>query len=79
MLKNAKDPTLLDYLDISNIRLSLNSGPDWPNERMNLKFAKNDFRRAYNNYASFYEIYADVKKNTAFELCCFQNTLYLCD
>ncbi|XP_056644818.1 uncharacterized protein LOC130450462 [Diorhabda sublineata] len=52
------DPTLFDNTDVQSIRLSLN-GDYWPNERMQLDFAKTDYNEAYFNYTEFYPNYAN--------------------
>lgn len=55
-----KDPTYFDHVNITNIRLMLNSDY-WPSEQMQLDFSKNDFAVAYKNYANFYRSYAGEK------------------
>lgn len=78
-VNSAKDPTQFDHLNISNIRLSLNSDY-WPNERMNLNFLKNDFGFAYKNYAEFYQSYAGVKKPVLLDYAAFKtHCMYVID
>lgn len=58
--KISENPIEFDHVNISNIRLSLNSD-FWPNERMTLDFSKNEFSEAYKNYADFNVSYSETK------------------
>ncbi|CAG9814135.1 unnamed protein product [Phaedon cochleariae] len=49
--------THFDNTSIVSIRLALN-GEYWPNERMQLDFAKQDYTLAYYNYTRFYSSYS---------------------
>ncbi|CAG9817750.1 unnamed protein product [Phaedon cochleariae] len=51
------DATHFDNTSIVSIRLALN-GEYWPNERMQLDFAKQDYTLAYYNYTRFYSSYS---------------------
>ncbi|CAG9822214.1 unnamed protein product [Phaedon cochleariae] len=51
------DATHFDNTSIASIRLALN-GEYWPNERMQLDFAKQDYTLAYYNYTRFYSSYS---------------------
>ncbi|CAG9825657.1 unnamed protein product [Phaedon cochleariae] len=51
------DATHFDNTSIVSIRLALN-GEYWPNERMQLDFAKQDYNLAYYNYTRFYSSYS---------------------
>ncbi|CAG9817195.1 unnamed protein product [Phaedon cochleariae] len=55
------DATHFDNTSIVSIRLSLNGGY-WPNERMQLDFAKQDYTLAYYNYTRFYSNYPHSTK-----------------
>lgn len=59
----AKDPTMFDHINITNIQLMLNSDY-WPNERMNLDFPKNDYMQTYKNYVNFYHSYVGDKQHS---------------
>lgn len=54
------NPTEFDHINITNIRLTLNSDY-WPNERMALDFSKNEYSEIYKTYTDFYPSYADQK------------------
>lgn len=64
-------PTAFDNINISNIRLSLNSDY-WPNERMQLDFSQNDYMQAYRNYAKFYKSFAGVKRPLLLDFVAFK-------
>ncbi|CAG9820772.1 unnamed protein product [Phaedon cochleariae] len=51
------DATHFDNTSIVSIRLALN-GEYWPNEKMQLDFAKQDYTLAYYNYTRFYSSYS---------------------
>lgn len=67
------DPNIFDSLDISNIRLTMNSDY-WPTERMKLNFSKGDYGEAYLDYVNFNASYANQKHPmldyTAFKTHC---------
>lgn len=71
-VNSAKDPTLFDHINITNIRLSLNSDY-WPNERMMLDFSKNDFMQAYKNYADFSYSYCGEKRPLLLDYVAFHS------
>ncbi|XP_050503649.1 uncharacterized protein LOC126890198 [Diabrotica virgifera virgifera] len=50
------NPTLFDHIRMSSVRLVIN-GEYWPNERMQLDFAKNDYAIAHYNYTEFFPSY----------------------
>lgn len=68
--KISANPTEFDHVNISNIRLSLNSDY-WPNERMTLDFSKNEYSEAYKSYTDFYSSYSN-KKHPLIEYVAFK-------
>lgn len=67
------DPTYFDNINISNIRLTLN-GESFPNERMRLNFAKNDYIEAHYKYTEFYPSYMNcIQKHSLLDYDKFKN------
>lgn len=73
------DPTAFDHINISNIRLTLNS-EYWPNERMDLDFATSDFMQAFKNYTAFYQSYSGEARPSLLDYVAFKtHTLFVID
>ncbi|XP_023312299.1 uncharacterized protein LOC111692490 [Anoplophora glabripennis] len=71
--KFTADPTHFDNIDITNIRLTLNS-ESFPNERMRLNFTKNDYAEAHYNYTEFYPSYSNtLQKKSLLDYDTFKN------